>query len=165
MNIPAYYLLSLITALTALVASVLGPLVTLCVARQQFRANVLSTNRQKWIDTFRDRLADMLSVMNAAQVIKSASDDAWRRGAGPARDNPDLAEKLEKTFMAIAQIQLLTKPLEPEHQALNEAIGAAVGYLQDDALSESALSDRLMEITRLGRCIIRSEWARVKRGV
>jgi len=157
--------LSLIAALTALTASVLGPLVTLSVARHQFRANVLSTDRQKWIDTFRDRLADLLSVINAAQVVKSASVDPWRGGAGPARDNPDLAEKIEKTFMAIAQIQLLTKPLEPEHEALNEAIGAAVAYLQDDTLLENELAGRLTEITHLGRGIIRSEWARVKRGV
>ncbi|MDB5482969.1 MAG: hypothetical protein JWO83_4022 [Caulobacteraceae bacterium] len=160
-----YSYLSLITALTALVASILGPLVTLSVARHQFRANVLSTNRQKWIDTFRDRLADLLSVMNAAQVIKSASAGPWRGGAGAARDNPELAEKLEKTFMAIAQIQLLTKPLETDHQALNDAIAAAVAYLQDDALLESDLAGRLTEITRLGRGIIRSEWTRVKRGV
>src|SRR5579859_3155438 len=116
------YPLSLIAALTALMASVLGPLVTLSVARHQFRANVLSTNRQKWIDTFRDRLAELLSVMNAAQIIKRASANEWRGGAGPVRDNPALAEKIEKTFMAVAQIQLLTKNAEPVHQSLNEAI-------------------------------------------
>ena len=57
---------SLITATTALVASVMSPFVTLRVARRQFRANVISTNRQKWIDTFRDRLSELLSLMNAA---------------------------------------------------------------------------------------------------
>ena len=164
MNI-SNYPLSVIAALTALVASLLGPLVTLSVARHQFKANVLSTNRQKWIDTFRDRLADLLSVMNAAQVIKSASVDEWRGGAGPARDNPALAEKIEKTFMAVAQIELMTKAFEAEHQALNDAIRLALCYLQNEALSESELSGRLMEITRLGRSIIRAEWARVKRGV
>ena len=160
-----YPYLSLITALTALAASMLGPFVTLSAARRQFRANVLSANRQKWIDTFRDRVAELLSVMNAAQVIKRASAENWRGGAGPVSDNPALAEKLEKTFMAIAQIQLLTKALEPEHQALNDAIGAALSYLEMDELRETELSGRLVEITRLGRGIIRHEWGRVKRGV
>src|SRR5579859_4333389 len=165
MTLHADYPIGLFTALTALAASVLGPLVTLSVARHQFRANVLSTNRQKWIDSFRDRLADLLSVMNAAQIIKSASADDWRGGAGPMKDNPVLADKIEKTFMAVAQIELLTKPLETEHQALNDAIAAALVFLQQDALAQDELSGRLAEITRLGRSIIRSEWARVKRGV
>ena len=160
-----YSYLSLITALTALVASILGPLVTLSVARRQFKANVLSTNRQKWIDTFRDRLADLLSVMNAAQLVKRDSAHEWRGGAGPIREIPALAEKIEKTFMAVAQIQLLTKSVEPTHQTLNDAISAALADLQDDELRESDVSDRIVQITELGRFIIREEWGRVKRGV
>jgi hypothetical protein len=160
-----YFPLGLITALTALVASILGPCVTLAVARHQFKANVLSANRQKWIDAFRDRLAELLSVLNAAQVIKRASVDDWRGGAGPVKENPALLDKLEKTFMAVAQIQLLTKGAEPAHQALNSAISAALGYLQEDELWEADLSARVVEISGLGRSIIREEWGRVKRGV
>jgi hypothetical protein len=160
-----YSYLSLITALTALVASILGPLVTLSVARRQFRVNVLSTNRQKWIDTFRDRLAELLSVMSAAQVIKRDSAHEWRGGAGPVRETPALAEKIEKTFMAVAQIQLLTKGVEPVHQALNDAISAALTYLQEDELREGDVSGRILQITELGRSIIREEWGRVKRGI
>ena len=52
-------MLSLITATTALVASIMSPFVTLSVARRQFRANVISTNRQRWIETFRDRLSEL----------------------------------------------------------------------------------------------------------
>jgi hypothetical protein len=157
--------LSLITALTALLASVLGPVVTFAVARHQFRANVVSTNRQKWIDTFRDRLAELLSVINAAQVIKRAAADEWRGGAGAALHDPLLAEKIEKTFMAVAQIQLLTKGAEPVHETLNETIAAALGHLLDDDLNECDVSDRIVEITAIGRGIIRDEWRRVKRGV
>jgi hypothetical protein len=157
--------LSLITALTALLASVLGPIVTFAVARHQFRASVVSTNRQKWIDTFRDRLAELLSVVNAAQVIKRTSADQWRAVAVAVLDNPALAEKIEKAFMAVAQIQLLTKGAEPVHQALNDAIGAAMDHLLDDDLNDREVSDRILEITGIARGIIREEWRRVKRGV
>src|SRR6202008_1065457 len=111
-----------------------------------FSADVLSTNRQRWIDTFRDRLAELFSVMNAAQVIKRGGASEWRGGAGPVRDNPVLVDKLEKTFMAIAQIQLLTKPADPAHQALNAAISAAAGLLQQDELHEARLSACLDEV-------------------
>ena len=43
-------IVSLVSACTALVASIAGPLATLRVSRRQFDATVLSTGRQKWID-------------------------------------------------------------------------------------------------------------------
>ena len=154
-----------ISSLTALVASILGPLVTLSVARRQFRANVLSTNRQKWIDAFRDRLADLVSHVHAAQTIKRACLGKWRGGAGPWGVDRSVADKLEKIYRAIAQVELLTKAEEPVHRALNAAIAEAIALLQDDDLHEGELDARLNETTRLGRCIIREAWGRVKRGV
>ena len=53
-------LISLVSACTALVASIVGPLVTLSVARRQFKANVLSNNRQKWIETLRASIAELI---------------------------------------------------------------------------------------------------------
>jgi len=38
---------SLVSASTALVASIVGPIITLTVARRQFNATVISTSRQK----------------------------------------------------------------------------------------------------------------------
>ena len=61
----------------------MSPFVTLSVARRQFRANVLSTSRQKWIETFRDRVSELLSLMNAAQVIKRHSIGSWQDTCRP----------------------------------------------------------------------------------
>src|SRR5690349_8482952 len=49
-------IISLVSACTALFASIVGPLVTLTVARRQFNATVLSGNRQKWIEALRETL-------------------------------------------------------------------------------------------------------------
>jgi hypothetical protein len=156
---------NLISACTALVASILGPFVTLSVARRQFSANVLSANRQKWIDAFRDGLAELISLLNAAQSAKRASTEEWHHGLGRLSADRTFAEKLEKTYRAIAQIQLLTKAEDPVHQALNEAIAAALGHLREDELREAELTACLAETGRLGREIIRKAWGRVKRGV
>jgi hypothetical protein len=156
---------ALISACTALAASILGPFVTLSVARRQFSANVLSTNRQKWIDTFRDRLSELLSLFSAAQSIKRTAAIDWRHGMGLLIADHTYADKLEKTYAAIAQIRLLTKLEDPSHEALNEAISAALGHLQEDELLEAELAADLAETSRLGRGIIRYEWERVKRGV
>lgn len=158
-------MLSLITATTALVASIIGPIVTLSVARGQFRANVISTNRQKWIETFRDRVSELLSLMNAAQVIKRHSIDSWRGGLGPVQANLSLAEKFERAYMALAEIRLLTNASDVEHQRLNDAVATALTHLQHDDLRDDELAASVEEVIALGRTIIRHEWGRVKRGV
>jgi hypothetical protein len=74
--------ISVISAVTALIASILGPIVTLTVARRQFNANVLSSNRQKWIESFRDRLAEFIALMTSVSILKagwSYDDEAIKR--------------------------------------------------------------------------------------
>jgi hypothetical protein len=155
---------SLITATTALVASVMGPLVTLSVSRRQFQANVIAANRQKWIDAFRDRVSELLSLMNAAQLIKRHSADAWRGGVGAAA-NLGVTDKFEKAFMALSEVRLLTNASDPEHQRLNDALAAALAHLQHDDLRSEELDACIDDIIALGRTIIRHEWGRVKRGI
>jgi len=158
-------MLNLITAATALVASVMSPLVTLSVARRQFRANVISTNRQKWIETFRDRVSELVSLMSTAQVIKRHSIEAWRGGVGPVQAKASLTKKFERAYKALTEISLLTNAADPEHQQLNDALAAALVHLQHDELRDSELAGSVEDVVALGRTIIRHEWGRVKRGV
>ena len=46
-------LVGFVSALTALIASIAGPVITIYVARTQFNATVRSANRQRWIDEFK----------------------------------------------------------------------------------------------------------------
>lgn len=164
MSLLASIPLSLVTATTALVASIMSPFVTLSVARRQFRANVISTNRQKWIDTFRDRVSELLSLMNAAQLIKRHSAEAWRGGVGRAA-SLGVTDKFEKAFMALSEIRLLTNAADLEHQRLNDALAVALAHLQHDELRQEELDAAIEQVITLGRTIIRHEWGRVKRGV
>ncbi|MBV8593816.1 MAG: hypothetical protein JOZ27_05915 [Caulobacteraceae bacterium] len=157
--------LSLITATTALVASIMSPTVTLTVARRQFQANVIATNRQKWIDGFRDRVSELLSLMNAAQVIKRHSIASWRGGLGPVASNLGLAEKFERAYMALSEIRLMTNGADADHQRLNEALETALAHLQHDEMRDRELADSIEAVIALGRTIIRHEWGRVKKGV
>src|SRR5262245_32361183 len=47
-------LLGLLSACTALIATIVGPLVALTVARRQFIATAISGNRHKWIEVLRN---------------------------------------------------------------------------------------------------------------
>src|SRR4029450_6123223 len=105
-------MISLVSACTALVASIGGPLVTLAVARRQFNATVLSANRQKWIETLRDMLAELISLLIAAVVVKAKWKDKWDHGRGPFIADQKLLDKLQRIVLAQSKIRLLLNPID-----------------------------------------------------
>src|SRR5262245_22896892 len=89
-------LLSLISACTALVACISGPLVTLKVGKRQFNATVLSANLQKWIETLRDHVAELVALLVTATVVKSNWKGSWNEGHTLLAENPTMVEKVER---------------------------------------------------------------------
>ena len=65
----------IISVVIALFAVIIGPFVTLYIARRQIKANVLSPNRQQWINTLRDEISNYLAIM-----ARTASATAGRVG-------------------------------------------------------------------------------------
>src|SRR5262245_42260188 len=157
-------LLSVISALTALVASVAGPLVTLRVARRQFSANVLSTNRQKWIEALREALSEFISLLVSALVVKKQWKENWNQGLSALEKDPALIEKLERLVLAQSRVWLLINPTEPTHRQLSDAMDAAMALLQSEKSDDAESTRCVNAITTLARAMLRSEWQRVKLG-
>src|SRR6185436_12533842 len=120
---------SLVSASTALVASVIGPFVTLTVARRQYNATVVSTSRQKWIETLRDTLAELVALIRGALIVKSKWKDKWDRGRGPLDAEPAILEKFEHIVLSQSKIHLLLDPTDADHQLLYETIATAISRL------------------------------------
>ncbi len=158
-------LISLISACTALVASVVGPLVTLSVARRQFNANVLSANRQKWIEALRDLLAELISLLVAALVVKSRWKENWDKGMGPIAADPEMLAKLERIVLVQWKIRLLINPTEADHQELYRTIETAFERIKAEDSRDSDSDADVENITRLAQAILKREWERVKRGI
>jgi hypothetical protein len=156
--------LSLISACTALVASIAGPFVTLAVAKRNFNATVLSANRQKWIESLRDMLAELISLLIAALVVKSKWKDKWDRGRGPLIADPALLDKVQRLVLAQTKIRLLLNPNEADHQHLFHAIDTATKRLQSEEALDSATESDIETITNLAQAILKREWQRVKHG-
>ena len=91
-------IVTLVSASTALVASIIGPIVTLTVARRQYNATVISTSRQKWIEALRDTLAELISLISTALVVKSKWKGDWDRGRGPLNADPAMLKMFEHMF-------------------------------------------------------------------
>lgn len=158
--------LSLVSACTALVASILGPAVTLAVAKRQFSASVLSANRQKWIESLRDLLAELISLFTLAAVLRATWKAGWAKGMGPVAADAAIRDKLERLVLVTAKIRLMINPNEPDHQELYRAIETALErFKSDDELSEAETHADVELITRLAQAILKREWQRVKLGV
>ena len=157
--------LSFVSVCTALVASIAGPWVTLSVARRQFNANVISANRQKWIEHLRDHVAELISLLVAALVIKAKWRENWNRGRGAIESSPALLAKLERIVLVQYKIRLLVNPTEPDHVELYRAIDVAFKRLQAEDAAEDESEADIEAITRIAQAILKREWERVKRGV
>ncbi len=156
--------ISLISACTALVASIVAPFVTLSVARRQFNATVLSANRQKWIESLRDMLAELISLYVAAVVVKLKWKEHWEQGLGPVNANPELLEKLQRIVLVQAKIRLLINPAEPDHQHLFQTIESAFKRLRAEETRQEDTEADVETITKLAQAILKREWQRVKQG-
>lgn len=158
-------LISLVSAATALVASIVGPVVSLIVSKRQFNANVLSANRQKWIESLRDLLAELISQIVAALVMKKASKEKWSDGFDAAAADPALLHRIERIVLIQWKIRLLTNPSEPDHQELCRAIEATLIHLKSGAVEETETRASVEHITHVSHAILKREWERVKKGV
>jgi hypothetical protein len=157
-------LISLVSACTALVASIVGPIVTLAVSRRQFNAAVLSTNRQRWIETLRDLVAEAISLLVAALVVKSQWKDRWDEGRGALEADAALREKLERLVLTQSKISLLMNPNEADHQRLEQAIATAFKRVKQADATDSQSEADIEAITSLTQSILKREWHRVKTG-
>ena len=155
---------SFTSALTALVASILGPLVTLRSARVQFNANVLSNNRQKWIDALRDLIAHFQSQLVGASIAREALASIGRKELSA---DPLILARAEQLILTMSKIRLMINPLEADHQALVDWTDKGVTLVRTAPLDHDieAEIDAIVEgMTRTSQAILKREWSRVKRG-
>lgn len=165
--------ISLVSACTALFASVVGPLVTLTVAKRQFNASVLSANRQRWIESLRDLLAEFTSLVLGVVMLKRAWKYDWQAGMIAAATDPagehgigaQLNRKAERLAVVYCKIRLLTNPNEPDHQELCRLIEQLLENLKQAELPPEPARASIEQITRLSQTILKREWERVKQGV
>jgi uncharacterized membrane protein len=154
-----------VSALTALIASIAGPFVTLYVARTQFRATVRSANRQRWIDEFRDLIAHFCAEIATSVQVR---EKIVRDGRIVIQAEAAFLSLFEKLIYTTNKIRLMINPLEHEHQKLLEVVNGLLVRFRT-ASSEDELQSEgqqiVGQIVTMSVDIIRREWLRVQRGV
>jgi hypothetical protein len=100
-------LIGVISAATALVASITGPLVTLYMGRAQIKAAVRSANRQKWIEEFRDMIAHFCGQVAASVQVRGK---VIRDGRIAIPAEQELIDRFERLVFTSTKIRLMINP-------------------------------------------------------
>jgi len=133
-------------------------------SRRQFNASVLSANREKWITTLREAIAELVSLLATASRHKANWEGTWNQGHAALAAQPELLPKFERAVRLKWNIRLLINPNEADHLALCDAIDSAVRRLQSGSPSEFVTESDVERIACASQVVLRAAWRRVKEG-
>jgi hypothetical protein len=152
------YLTSIAAILTALAAVIIAPLVTYRTAARQIRANVVSANRQAWIDKLRDELAELFELLT------------WRFLQRPGTLSGEEghryeAEKRSRIRLLMNKVKLRLNPLESDSQTLLDLLkGLNEAAIRGSGDEESDFDGIMEKAVATAQTILKKEWTRVKKG-
>lgn len=154
--------ITFVTASTALISAVTGPLVSYIVARRQIRASVISNNRERWTEALRDSVAEYVALLLSASMVKQYI------GQNPLKavtTDHALLEIVQRIILVKNKIMLMTNPNESRYFQLCEVVEATYQALaSDDPEAFAKIRTGAEAITQAGREVLKAEWMRVKRG-
>lgn len=156
--------ITLVVACTAMIASIAGPFVNTRIATFRFKADVLSVNRQKWIETMRDLVASLNSQFLTVAAIRQTVEEPT--SIVIARD-PELFRRVENLLRTASKIELMLNPLEQDHQQLNALMKDGIDQLRSPPAGleiECRIEVISHDITKVAQAVLKREWVRVKRG-
>ena len=157
--------ITLIFASNAMIASIAGAFVNTRVAKTQFNANVLSVNRQKWIETMRDLVASLNAQLLVAAAVRHVVEQPT--GVVIARDR-ELLKRVENLLRTMSKIELMLNPLERDQQksqCLDEGGNRPASFPPcPRGLSRTASSSSAAISSRSRRRSSNGSGGRVKRG-
>jgi len=154
--------ITFVTACTALMSAVVGPLVSYVIARRQIRASVISNNRERWNESLLDSLAEYIGLLLSAAMIKqSMRQDALKA----VSEDRALLQLVERGVLVKSKVMLMINPRDSLHVKLCEVLEATYQSLvSDDPQTLATIRSGSEAITQAGRDVLKAEWARVKRG-
>jgi hypothetical protein len=154
--------IALVSATTALVSAILGPLISFVVSGRQIRATVISNNRERWLEALRDSVAEYVGLLLTAAMVKQGIElDTAKALSGDS----DLRRIAERIVVVKNKILLLSNPAEQQAARLCELVEKTyLALASETPQSIATIRAEAEAITQAGRDVLRREWARVKRG-
>jgi hypothetical protein len=154
-----------ISALTALVAVFVGPLVTYLIARRQLFGNLIALNRIRWVEDLRVNVAEFVAVYAAhLQLIRE-----WRAEKDTTEKSKlrtKVAASAANTSRLRALLRLRLNPQEDKHRELLELLDRSLensDLLLKGKPATMPLREFGQSIIEVSRRILKTEWDRAKK--
>lgn len=149
--------ISIISTATALVAVIVGPIMSYIIAKRQISASTVTMSRQQWINTLRNAIADFSAKASMTYCL------AKNRQA-----NEQSFQRIEEMVQLNYKIELLINPHEEDHAELAQLAEGIASILKlakfNDPATTSNLDDKQKKLIALSQQILKREWERVKLG-
>jgi len=156
----ASFWISVLSLLIALLAVLVGPIVSWLIAKRQAqitlsiaKRHTISPIRQEWIDKLRKHVAEIMSTSHQYFVAHQGD---------PSEEGKMIAdEPFRKRLFLYREIELMLNHDEDDHKQLLrqlDKISFAIGELK----TINEFSKGVKEATRLAQKIFKDEWTRVK---
>ena len=154
--------ITFLTATTALIAGIASPLVSLSVARRQFKASVGSSNRERWIEVLRDAVAEYIALVTSVALSAQQANIADTQIADAESEIHRAAQRI---VFVRCKILLMINPSKFVHRDLRQSIDAIHHVLvENKTIDLEHWRGHLEAITVAGHAVLDAEWERVKRG-
>jgi|HubBroStandDraft_2_1064218.scaffolds.fasta_scaffold282228_1 hypothetical protein len=154
--------ITFLTASTALIAGIASPIVSINIARRQFKASVISNNRERWIEALRDAIAEYIAVVTSAALVARHAKIVDGEIVYP---DQEILRTAERMVLVRSKILLMTNPNKTCHRHLCESIDAVHRVLVANQTMElEKWRSHLDAITLAGHTVLEAEWSKVKRG-
>ena len=136
--------------ITAILAIIISPIVSLNIAKKNLKASVNSQNRQMWINNLRDQITEFLSCIEKIDGIYT---EKKLKHLEENEYSQKLTTQIDLMVHYINKIELMLNPNEKKHQELIS--------LLKKLYSERNKSYKT-EIISISQKIFKEEWERVK---
>jgi hypothetical protein len=145
-----------LSALVACLAVFWGPKKAAETVRDQIKAELVSKNRQAWINAVRDSITEFLAALQLEQL------------SVPHRGESE--EGIHRVMREFTRVRLLLNPAEKDHQQLVAEMRNTIAAIDLKSPGQAAnvsskdlfdVSDRAIELAQV---VLKREWNRVKVG-
>jgi chromosome segregation ATPase len=153
---------ALISAATAVLAVIIGPVSGYLIAKRQINAQLVSANRQVWINQLRDHLAAVHSLLFRLPTVLKRPGELSQEETKEVWDQ--FRDALEQVTLIRGKIVLMLNPSEEPHQQLARLLDQALSAASEHGADTNALVKYRDDLTRLSQSILKAEWERVKLG-